>query len=155
MGEKLALPSTAVSRLASLVSQAVKLDAGIKARETHLEGLKQEIRDLVYKYRDKLPIVASSRVIPLSTIGKALRVTYTAGTPVMDYDALRDAVGGELFMQITQPTRWELDPEHVTQAINDELLTESALKDCIRDPAPRKASVYWDAIKGTEVADDE
>jgi len=149
------LPRTAVHKLADLVSQAAELDTVIKLKSQQLDGLKQLIRDLVEKYGDQLPIISSSRIIPLSNIGKQLRVTYTTSAPRLDYDELRDKVGGEVFMRITHPTAWELVPEDVNSAINDELLKESDLVACLRDAPPRKPSVSWDILKGIVAGNEE
>ena len=155
MGEKVTLSFELQHRLGSLVSQAAELDAGIKFRSTQLDTLKQEIRDLIELYKDQIPMVASSRVIPLSTVGKTLRVTYTTSAPRLDYDALRDKVGVEIFARITNPTAWELDVEQVNAAINEEAVTESELQECLSEPPMRKPSVSWDVMKGAAVGNEE
>jgi hypothetical protein len=145
------LPSAVIRGLATRAKIAAELDAEIKIKTAHLGQLREEIREMVAEYADRVPMVGSSRVIPLSTVGKSLRVTYTTGTPGMDYDALRAKVGEGNFLSITHPTAWELDVDSVNFAIERELFTESDLQSCLTDPPARKPSVYVDDLKGAEV----
>jgi hypothetical protein len=146
--EKVSLPSAVIRALAARAAEVDSLDAEIKAKSARVATLRGEIRDTVEQYAERVPLVGSSRIIPLSTVGRQIRVTYTTGTPGMDYGALQSKVGDQVFARITKATAWELDVDKVNRAIEREELKESDLVACVTEAPARKPSVYVDELRG-------
>ena len=110
--------------------------------------LKVRIKEIAASY--DLPFSkGASQYLNVPAIDRALRITRPEVTPVIDPDEFLAEVGVEMFHRVVQVLKVELRLTEWLKAVEDELVTEAALSNSIKQADPDAADPITIALATT------
>jgi hypothetical protein len=106
--------------------------AGIDQRKKEAETDYQAARRALFALLDRETGVGSRITIPIPETGRRIGRTIAYGSPSLDAEALRVAIGDEKFEKVTTKTvTYALDFKALHQALLDEEITKSQIENAI------------------------
>lgn len=130
------------TELDDIAAQLVRLDE----EETKLKELKIQLKERFVQLAPKLERNGASVYWPVPRLNRRLRLTFTEGTPPVDWDRFSRIVGAELFLELCTVKTASLDVGLWNRAVAEERATDSQLQDCIGEAKPREPGLYVEKL---------